>query len=109
MSDATSAGYSSVQPGQEDPGRTLGIVGLVLAIVASVVGLIISIVAFRKSKKAGFSNGLAKAGIIVGIITTVFGLIMAGVGIAGAVTLMNACAELGPGVHQTGSGTITCG
>lgn len=59
---------------QQDPGRTLGIVGLVLAIVGSFVGLIISIVAFNQSKKAGFDNGLAKAGIIVGVITTVLTL-----------------------------------
>lgn len=59
---------------QQDPGRTLGIVGLVLSIVGSFVGLIISIVAFNQSKKAGFDNGLAKAGIIVGVITTVLTL-----------------------------------
>lgn len=57
------------------PGKTLGIVGLILAIVANVVGLIISIIAFRQSKAAGFNNGLAKAGIIVGIITTVLGVV----------------------------------
>ena len=59
---------------QQDPGHTLGIVGLVLSIVGSFVGLIISIVAFNQSKKAGFHNGLAKAGIIVGVITTVLTL-----------------------------------
>lgn len=53
------------------PGKTLGIVGLVLAIFMSVVGLIISIVARNQSKAAGFPNTPAKAGIIVGIITTV--------------------------------------
>lgn len=59
---------------QQDPGRTLGIVGLVLSIVGSFVGLIISIVAFNQSKKAGFDNSLAKAGIIVGVITTVLSI-----------------------------------
>ena len=59
---------------QQDPGRTLGIVGLILAIVGSFVGLIISIIAFNQSKKAGFNNGLAKAGIIVGIITTLLSI-----------------------------------
>lgn len=63
-------------PGQpmqqgEDPGRTLSIVGLILAIVASIVGLIISIVARRKSSQAGFKNGVALAGIIIGILTTI--------------------------------------
>ena len=60
---------------QQDPGKTLGIVGLVLSIVGSFIGLIISIIAFNQSKKAGFSNGVAKAGIIVGIITTVLALV----------------------------------
>ncbi len=60
---------------RQDPGKTLGIVGLVLSIVASFIGLIISIVAFNQSKKAGFNNGLAKAGIIVGIITTLLSVV----------------------------------
>ena len=67
--------YPAEGPYAVDPGRTLGIVGLVLAIVASFIGLIISIVAFNKSKAAGFQNGIAKAGIIVGIITTILSVI----------------------------------
>ncbi|MBA8793783.1 hypothetical protein FHX74_001388 [Friedmanniella endophytica] len=63
----TRAPYAAAQ---QDPGRTLGIVGLVLSIVANVVGLIVSIVAYKQSKNAGFENGVAKAGIIVGAITT---------------------------------------
>ena len=57
------------------PGKTLGIVGLVLAILLPLVGLIISIVANSQSKKAGYPNGLAKAGIIVGAILTALGVI----------------------------------
>lgn len=49
-----------------DPGRTLGIVGLVLAILLSWIGAIISIVAFNQSRKAGYRNNIALAGIIVG-------------------------------------------
>ncbi|MET0692496.1 MAG: hypothetical protein ABWY56_01120 [Propionibacteriaceae bacterium] len=96
------AGYA------EDPGRTLGIVGLVLAIVASFIGLIISIVAFRKSKRAGFNNGLAKAGIIVGIITTIASLIVATFLIVGVVALTNKCKELGPGVQTQNGVTYNC-
>jgi small-conductance mechanosensitive channel len=55
----------------EDPGRTLGIIGLILSIVASVAGLIVSVIARNRSRAAGFDNTIAKAGIIVGIITTV--------------------------------------
>ena len=61
----------------EDPAKTLSIVGLVLAIVVPLVGLIISIVARKQSRQAGFDNGMAKAGIIVGAILTVLGLIVA--------------------------------
>ncbi|MET1006190.1 MAG: DUF4190 domain-containing protein [Propionibacteriaceae bacterium] len=73
----------------EDPGRTLGIVGLVLAIVASLIGLIISIVAYRKSKAAGFKNGVALAGIIIGCITTVLSIVYAIVVVTMLPTMMN--------------------
>ena len=65
----------------ENPGKTMGIVGFVLSFLGclSIVGIILSIVALNKSKKAGYSNGLALAGIIVGALvlvgTIVFGLI----------------------------------
>lgn len=59
----------------EDPGKTLGIVGLVLAIVAPVVGIIVSAIARSQSRKAGFDNKLAKIGVIVGIVLTVLGII----------------------------------
>ena len=63
------------QPPADYPGKTLGIVGLILAILLPLVGLIISIVAQSQSKKAGYPNGLAKAGIIVGAILTALGII----------------------------------
>lgn len=66
------------------PGKTLGIVGLVLAIFMNVVGLIISIIARNQSKAAGFPNTPAKAGIIVGIITTILAIAY----IIGVVVLM---------------------
>lgn len=96
-------------PAAVDPGRTLGIVGLVLSFVTSLPGLIVSIIAHRKSKAAGFNNVLAKVGIVVGAVFTAFGLIMATVGVIGVIALGHKCAELGPGVHQSGGTTITCG
>jgi tetratricopeptide (TPR) repeat protein len=83
-----SAKYQAVPPRQpaQDPGRTLGIVGLLLAILCSLmglasifaslpgfsivflsspIGLIISIVAGRRSAHAGFKNNIALAGIII--------------------------------------------
>lgn len=99
----------SAAPVGEDPGKTLGTVGLILAVIMSWIGLIVSIVAFNKSKKAGFSNGVAKAGIVVGIITTIAGLVVGGIMAASIVTTIQKCGELGPGVHQEGGVTYTCG
>ena len=58
-------------PTAEDPGKTLGIVGLVLAILAPVIGIIVSAIARSQSQKAGFQNQFAKIGLIVGIVLTV--------------------------------------
>lgn len=59
----------------EDPSKTLAIVGLVLDFVLAPVGLILSIVAKKKSVEAGFDGGLAKVGVIIGIITTILWVI----------------------------------
>jgi hypothetical protein len=53
------------------PGKTLGIVGLVLAILAPVVGIVLSAIALNQSKSAGYPNKLAKIGLIIGIVLTV--------------------------------------
>ena len=58
------------------PGKTLGIVGLVLAIVAPIVGIIVSAIALNQSKSAGYPNKLAKIGLIVGIVLTVLIVIL---------------------------------
>jgi len=71
------------QPGQQQPaalpadypGKTLGLVGLILAIVVPLVGLIISLVAKKQSKDAGYPNQLAKIGVIIGAILVVLGII----------------------------------
>ena len=57
------------------PGKQLGLVGLILAILVPLVGLIISVVANNQSKAAGYPNQLAKIGIIVGAILTALGAI----------------------------------
>lgn len=92
----------------EDPGRTLGIIGLVLSFFTAVIGLIISIVALRKSKKAGFKNTPALIGIIVGILSTVVALIIGIVSVIAVTAVLSQCAELGPGVHEVNGTTITC-
>jgi hypothetical protein len=66
------------QPPVADPGNTLGIVGLILAIIpcTSTIGLVLSIVAYIISRRAGFQNGKALAGIIVGAAWIILGLIL---------------------------------
>ena len=58
------------------PGKTLGIVGLVLAVLAPLIGVIVSAVALNQSKKAGYENKLAKIGLIVGIVLTVLYVVL---------------------------------
>jgi hypothetical protein len=58
-------------PATNYPGKTMGIVGLILAIVAPVIGIIVSAIALNQSKSAGVENKLAKIGLIVGIALTV--------------------------------------
>ncbi len=59
----------------------MGIVGLILGVVGlcctpgSIAGLIVSIIAFNKSKAAGYKNNIALAGIIVCGIFTVISVI----------------------------------
>ena len=72
------AQYQAVPPppAAQDPGRTLGIVGLILAFFCSLIGMIISIVAYRQSAQAGYKNNIALAGIIVGAALLVISLIL---------------------------------
>ena len=56
---------SSTPTEAHDPGKGLGIAGFILAFFFPLVGLILSIIGFVKSKKAGYKNGLALAGIIL--------------------------------------------
>lgn len=57
------------------PGRTLGIVALVVAVFFNVIGLVLGIIALVQSRKAGHKNGPAVAAIIVGAILTVAAII----------------------------------
>ena len=90
-------------------GRTMSIVGLILAILAPLIGLILSIIALVQLKKSNASTGLAITGIIVGAIMTVIGI---GVGIfvvSMFVQIIEVCAQNGPGVWQIDGITYTCG
>ncbi|MFJ2519840.1 DUF4190 domain-containing protein [Cellulosimicrobium cellulans] len=101
-------GYSA--PAQ-DPGKTMGIVGLVLSFLGclSIGGLIVSIIAYNKSKKAGYKNGIALAGIIVGAIVLVISIVVAIIIGVTTSAVLEKCAELGPGTHFEDGVTYTCG
>jgi len=96
----------------ENPGKTLGIVALIASFFISLLGLILGIVALNQSKKAGFTNGPAKAAIILSIIFMVLGLIALILFITiGGSLIGNAaavCAENGPGEWVVGGVTYTC-
>ncbi len=95
------------------PGRTLGIVGFILAILIAPVGLVISIIAFVQSRKAKTGNGFALAGIIIGAVFTVLGAILIAVIASFAADLagqiIEACQGLPSGSPVTVQGqTTTC-
>jgi hypothetical protein len=104
-------GYSPAPAGPV-PGKTLGIVGFVLAFLASPIGLILSIVAMVQSKKAGAKNGFALAGIIIGAIGTVILIVsiiaLVALGSAAAGYVEQVCGELGSGTHTQDGVTFTC-
>lgn len=67
---------TATPPQAQDPGHTMGVVGLVLAFVGmQFIGLIVSIIARSKSKKAGFKNTLATIGIVINAIFLVLGIL----------------------------------
>jgi hypothetical protein len=56
--------------------NTLAIVGLILAFVFNIAGLIVSIIALNQIKRTGENGrGLALAGLIISIVSIVFGVI----------------------------------
>lgn len=66
--------YSPAPP--SIPGKTLGIVAVIVTFVASsVVGLILGYVARNQSREVGYENTPAKVAIIAGWILTALGLI----------------------------------
>lgn len=96
------------------PGKTLGIVGLIVSFFASVVGIIISAIALKQSKDAGFKNTPAKVGAILGIIfavltivTVVGGIVFAGLAVGTAIS--EVCEGQPIGTELTdGTTTDTC-
>lgn len=56
-------------------GKTLGIVGLVLAFVFPLAGIIVSVIAKNQSKAVGVENTPAKIGLILSIIFLIVSVI----------------------------------
>lgn len=93
------------------PGKTLGIVALILVVPfgLSLLGIILGFVARGQSKKAGAKNTPATVAIVLGFIALVVTIIVIAVIAGGAGALVSQCAELGSGVHELDNGvTITC-
>jgi hypothetical protein len=95
------------------PGKTLGIVALVVVFFFSLVGLILGYVAKSQSKKAGVPNTPATVAIILGwvflVLSIIATIIIIVVIAAGAGAYAEFCQELGSGVWELENGTtITC-
>lgn len=65
-------------PGQDDPGKVLGIIGIILAFFVSIVGLVISIISRKRSINAGFSGTLGTVGIVLNSVFTAIGVLVFG-------------------------------
>jgi hypothetical protein len=65
-------------PSGVDPGKTLGMVGMILAIIPCTyfIGLVLSVVAFVMSNRVGIRNQRALIGIIVGAVWLVISVIL---------------------------------
>jgi hypothetical protein len=76
-------------PAPASDGKTLGIVGLVLAFLAPLIGLIVSIIARNQSKAAGVENTPAKIGLILSIVFMVLYVIILIVSFSLSASMMN--------------------
>lgn len=116
---AAAPSYQGGAPASAAPGRTLGIVALVLAIVPiglQIVGLILGIVALVQSRKAGRKNGIALAAIIVSvalIVLTIIAIIVViavfnAAGGADLINQVNACLSDPSGSVVVNGVAVTC-
>ncbi|GAA1981730.1 hypothetical protein GCM10009718_18490 [Isoptericola halotolerans] len=71
----------------DPPGKTMGIIGFVLAFIFSPAGIVVSALALSDSKKAGYDNVLGKWGLWLSIIFTGLGVLIVLAYLAFAVAL----------------------
>lgn len=105
--------YSGAPAAPVNPGKTMGVVALVLSIIGlHLIGIIVGFVGLNQSKKAGQKNGFALAGIIVGFVGLVAFVLFLTLGGALVASLFGGlgqvCAELGSGVWEIDGVTYTC-
>ena len=81
------------------PGKTLGIVGLIVSFFVAIVGLILSAIALSQSKKAGYKNTPAKVGLILGIVFSVLWILFWILWGALFATIVANCPEVAPGQY----------
>ncbi|WP_411557628.1 hypothetical protein [Plantibacter sp. MPB07] len=68
--------HRAASPRADYPGKKLGLVGLILAILVPVVGFILSIVAQNQSLAAGYRNQLATFGVIISAVILALGVLV---------------------------------
>lgn len=68
-------GYGAPQPAN-DSSKTLGIIGVICAVICWPAGLIIAIIGMNKVKQTGESDSLFKAALIVSIIVGALSIII---------------------------------
>lgn len=96
---------------QPAPSPTLAIVGLVTAAIpcTALIGLVISIVVLVRGRRGGVpGRGLAVAGVIVGALWLVAGVVALALGAFGVATLWETCSDLGNGVHYVDGVRYEC-
>lgn len=93
-----------------DPFKSFGVVGFVLSLFAilNIAGLVISIVALVRSKRAGFRNRFALAGLVIASIGVLITFILIAAAVGGMVDAAQTCTRLGNGVHTVGNATYSC-
>ncbi|MCW4385854.1 hypothetical protein OH146_08715 [Salinibacterium sp. SYSU T00001] len=105
---APAAAEADTELPDKDPGKVLGVVGIVVSLAVGIVGFVLGLLSYRKSRAAGFGGGIGMTAMILGTITTVvlalqLVLLANGMGIGGA------CDGREPGVYTLDNGTtISC-
>ncbi len=98
------------KPVSNDPGKVLGLISFIgIFFGFGLISVILGIIGLKKSKQAGHRNGFALAGIILGILEIIAGIIIAVLFVMFAFTAVDVCSELGTGSHTLVNGTtVNC-